>query len=328
MCIKQYKRIVALLFILIDIIIFHIYINDDRFTNMKVCICTCGKSENIYAREFVEHYHKYGIDKIFIYDNNDENGENFEEVLFDYIKSGFVKIINYRNQLKIQMKAFTHCYKRNKIKYDWLIFYDMDEFIHLHHYNNIKNYLNQNHFSKCNIIYLNHVIHTDNNQINYRNKSLFERFPQIENFKKLNFSYKPRDVLRDVTKMIIRGNIQNINFSNPHFVIDKLHKSCNGFGKLINQKGIHLKKPDHHRFYFDHFYFKSSEEYLNKLNVGSVYFGKKRGYNIYRFQIYFAFNNITDEKLDYFENKTGVNLTYFRNKMSLNQKIMQKEKMI
>ena len=75
------------------------------------------------------------------------------------------------------MKAFNHCYKQNQIKYDWFIFYDLDEFIHLNHYANIKNYLNQNHFAKCNIIYLNHIIHTDNNQLNYRNKSLFERFP-------------------------------------------------------------------------------------------------------------------------------------------------------
>ena len=32
----------------------------------KVCVCTLGKRENKYAREFVEHYKKYGIDKIII----------------------------------------------------------------------------------------------------------------------------------------------------------------------------------------------------------------------------------------------------------------------
>ena len=54
--------------------------NDD----IKVCLCTIGKEENLYVREYVEHYKKYNIDKIFIYDNNEINGEKFEEVLNDY----------------------------------------------------------------------------------------------------------------------------------------------------------------------------------------------------------------------------------------------------
>ena len=133
--------------------------------NIRICVCTCGKNENKYAREFVKYYYNYGVDKIFIYDNNNENSENFEDVLYDYIQSGFVRIINYREKQKIQMKAFNHCYQHNKNNYDWFIYYDMDEFIHLDNYKNIKKYLGQTAFNKCNIIYLNHVIHTDNNQI-------------------------------------------------------------------------------------------------------------------------------------------------------------------
>ena len=64
--------------------------------NIKVCVCTCGKNENKYVREFVEYYRQYNVDKIFIYDNNEENGEKFESVISDYINDGFVSIINYR----------------------------------------------------------------------------------------------------------------------------------------------------------------------------------------------------------------------------------------
>ena len=307
-------KIIIILFLLSLIIIaFSVY---NKIFNIKVCICTCGKQENKYAKEFVNHYYNYGIDKIFIYDNNDNNGENFSDVLSDYIKSGFVEIINYREKRKIQMKVFNHCYQKNKYIYDWFIYYDMDEFIHLHNYKNIKKYLSLKDFNKCNVIYLNHIIHTDNNQIYYYNKSLFERFPEIENFKTMNYSYKPRYVLRDVTKIIIRGNITGVNFTTPHFLDKKIKNTCNGLGKKIFQQTIHLDNPDHKNYYFDHFYFKSSEEYLNKLNVGGVYYGNKRGYNIYWFQIYFAFNKITNEKLDFFENKTGVDLSLFREKIS------------
>ena len=52
--------------------------------NINICICTIGKNENLYAKEFVEYYYNLGIDKIFIYDNNDIEGENFEDILSDY----------------------------------------------------------------------------------------------------------------------------------------------------------------------------------------------------------------------------------------------------
>ena len=36
---------------------------------------------------------------------------------------------------------FEDCYKKNSMKYDWLIFYDMDEFIYLKKIINIKDFL-------------------------------------------------------------------------------------------------------------------------------------------------------------------------------------------
>ena len=61
----------------------------------------------------------------------------------------------------------------------------MAEFIHLEGYNNNKTFLSKSNFNKCNIIYLNHIIHTDNNQLYYQNKSMVERFPKIENCKNI-----------------------------------------------------------------------------------------------------------------------------------------------
>lgn len=62
---------------------------------INVCVCTAGKIENRYIIEFVEHYKKYCVNKIFLYDNNDINGEKFEDVINNYIKGGFVKLIIY-----------------------------------------------------------------------------------------------------------------------------------------------------------------------------------------------------------------------------------------
>ena len=99
--------------------------------NTQVCICISGKKENRYIREYVEHYKALGVDKIFLYDNNDIDDEKFEDVLSDYVKNNFVQILNYRGKLAPQLKIYENCYNTNKFKYDWIIYFDIDEFLHL-----------------------------------------------------------------------------------------------------------------------------------------------------------------------------------------------------
>ena len=71
---KFYKdRIIILLALLTS------FLKINRRKNLKICLCTIVKYENKYISEFIEYYKKYGVDKIFIYDNNDINGENFIE---------------------------------------------------------------------------------------------------------------------------------------------------------------------------------------------------------------------------------------------------------
>ena len=60
---------------------------------IKIALCTIGKKENLYVKEFVEHYIKLGIDKIFIYDDNDINTEKFSDIIKNLYKK-YVKMIN------------------------------------------------------------------------------------------------------------------------------------------------------------------------------------------------------------------------------------------
>ena len=261
----------------------------------KVCVCTLGKRENKYAREFVEHYKKYGIDKIIIYDNNDPKDEKFETVLSDYIKSKYVEIKNFRGKSKIQIKAMNDCYKNNYKKYDWFVMVDMDEFIFLDKYKSIKLFLRKRRFIKCYLIHLNRLFHTDNNQLYYKNKSLFQRFPE----------YKTKVTS---VKSIIRGNISNMIIKHQHKINDR-YKACNGFGDIINQ----TKKPTLFKYYyFDHFYFKSTEEFIEKINRGDCYYIPSQKLKFHKIKFYFSHNEITEEKIKLIEKKTGVDLEYFK----------------
>jgi hypothetical protein len=41
-----------------------------------------------------------------LFDNNDLEGEKFEDIISDYINSGFVKVIDYRGRTICQLEAY------------------------------------------------------------------------------------------------------------------------------------------------------------------------------------------------------------------------------
>ena len=287
--INKSLKIIFLFTIILINFLFNQIIKYKNNINIKICVCSPGKQENKYIVEFIEHYKNYGVDKIYLYDNNNVDGEHFEEVINNYIKKGFVDIINFRGKKRALYQMMNDCYRNNYMKYDWLIFFELDEYIHLKNYN-LKEYLNNKNFSNCNAINLNWFLHTDNDKIYYENKTLKERFPITENrIKKLKS-----------IKTILKGHIPNITISNVHF-INKQLKSCDGYGNPSNIIGIGTFNVDFNDYYIDHYSFKSTEEFVNKMNKGDVLYNKD---NIYeRIKVYFDVNKITKEKIDYFDKK-------------------------
>ena len=279
---KVFKKYLIISFLLLDNIISNNHFN--KKISMKVCLCTSGKKENLYAKEFVEHYKKYGVDKIFIYDNNDLNSEYFEESISNYIMNDYVQIINFRGQNKIQLKAMNDCYKKNFLQYDWLLFYDIDEFIFLKDFYNIKSFLNQTKFNDCKIILLNWVIRSDNELIYYDNRSLFTRFKKRGKKIKNAIDVKP----------ILRGSIST-KIIDAHQINNRL-KKCDGFGRKKYFEGINDKNPDYQFYYLNHFYSKSTEELVNKILRGSVSYGPNK--RLYIIDYYFDINKITLEKIE------------------------------
>jgi hypothetical protein len=266
-----------------------------------------GKRENLYAKEFINYYIKLGVDKIFIYDDNDLNEESFMDVfnkLGEY--KNFIEIYKNASTIKHQSNAFTDCYNKNKDNFDWFLMIDMDEFLVIVN-DKLKNYLLQSVFKKCDFIKINWAIPSDNNLLHYDNRSLFERFkgPYAKSI---------------FIKSIIRGNINNLKYwvHSPSFSPYK-NTSCNSIGKIIKSNSILIESISPiiiKKAYIIHFHFKSTEEFINKL---------KRGYRdwidnkfLYDKLInYLEYNKITKEKINYLEKELKRNLTIYRNKIKL-----------
>ena len=152
-------------------------------------------------------------------------------------------------------------------------------------------------FNNCKKIYLNWVFHTDNNLLTYSNTSLLERFPEIERDALINKNYSQK------VKSIVRGNISNFKIeksSHASHIITDVVKACNGFGKEIElDDDYYMNNADSKHYYIDHFYTKSVEEFVNKINRGSAVNGNSGFFQFFRIIRFFHINQFKKAKLDY-----------------------------
>ena len=198
------------------------------------------------------------------------------------------------------------CRKNNYKKFDWLIFYDMDEFLFLRNYSNITDFLSQKIFDKCQRIQLNWFFHTDNNLLYYDNRSLVERFPEKQK-KWENKKLGGTEGIKSILKGKLNARIKNVHTLNSNLI------SCDGFGNIKKVQGIMTDEADHYYFYIDHYWSKSTEEFVNKLLRGDVVLGNDLNVHAKnKLDIYFSLSDITLDKINYIENKTKLNLSKYK----------------
>ena len=267
---------------------------------LDISICVIAKNENLYIKEFVEYYFKLGVDKIFVYDNNDLEGENFNVILGEYIKNKFVDIIDVRGISSIQIPIYNYCYRKNKNFYDWIGFLDIDEYLFIENKVSIKNYLSHERFNKCQTVFFNWIMFNDNNLIKYDSRNLINRF------KNPTFKFNQG-------KSFVRGKINRLVIPTTHIPGININNFCNSNGELIYPKNFFgYKFEKNPKAFIKHFYTKTVEEFCDKINKGHAHFHKNHTKYIStmdeRIKLFFKLNKITKEKLDILENCTRIKL--------------------
>ena len=131
------------------------------------CFCTMGKQENLYSRELIEYYLKIGFGKFIFGDNNSPNTEKLSDVLQDYISNNIVDIIEIFGSPMSQSEFFTIVYNKYNKFCKWISFFDFDEYLEMHNEPgkniDLKKYLSNPSFDKCESIGFNWLICPDNN---------------------------------------------------------------------------------------------------------------------------------------------------------------------
>ena len=287
---NRFKISIKKIFILLLLIIILVF---SKKPNIKVALCTMGKQENLYVKEFINYYNKLGIDNIFIYDDNDINSEKISDMI-DFEYRSFVKIYETKKiKLFKQYQVYTDCYEKNMV--------DMDEYLYIKK-DKLKNYLLKPVFKKCDFIKFHWVHPTDNDNLYYENKSLFERFKG---------PYKNSIFV----KSIVRGGIPKLKYwVHSPFISPEKNSTCNNIGNKINNNIINIEYINNiniKKAFIIHFNYKSTEEFIKKYKRGySNWFGKRLPIFLkYKIDNYFKDNKITKEKVEYFEKELNINLS-------------------
>ena len=227
---------------------------------MRVAVCVIGRLENRYAVEFVEHYKNIGVDKIFIYDNNNANEEHFEAVLAPFINEGIVDISDWRNRLRGQLNAYQDCYNKHGDEYDWICFFDFDEYLDIDGGLGIKDILSRDIYKDFDMVHVNWLCYDDNGLLRYDERPLAERFPTPK--MPLDFSKNGNICENCHIKSIIRGGLgDKVKWSmTPHTPYGDI-KCCDSCGNECNGMSPFIIPFNHENMRLRHYSTKTIEEF-------------------------------------------------------------------
>ena len=221
----------------------------------RIAICAIARNENRYAVEWVEHYKKIGVSKIFMYDNYFGNETPIAETLQDYVKSGFVEITDCHDRVYWQLPAYMDCYKKHGNEYAWIGFLDMDEYLRWNGRKKIESMFAPYVTGDC--ILINWRLFTDNGLVRYDDRPLTVRFTEVmpvENHVKYN---RPEN---DHVKCFVRGGLGVVRFGSPHHPEKRL--TCiNTRGEIVPSSAF-CAPFDHSVMRLDHYWTKTAEEWI------------------------------------------------------------------
>lgn len=96
---------------------------------MSVAICAIAKDEFQYLAEWIAYYLNINVDAVFIYDNESTDGS--KEYLAALAEKGEIEYRDWvaPNGVSPQLSAYRNFMSEHSSKYDYVAFFDLDEFL-------------------------------------------------------------------------------------------------------------------------------------------------------------------------------------------------------
>ena len=275
---------------------------------LRTLLCCIGRKENQYIREYVEYYKGLGFTNVCLYDNNFDGDDDFRDVIGDYIDDGYVILKDYRNRTICQIQAYEECYHEYKDQYDWIAFFDCDEFLTFasEDITSVSQGLSDHKFDDYDMIHVNWMLYEDNGLVRNDGRPVLERFvkPMLPYTKRLRGSIFPEN---QFTKSIVRGGLPDVKFKTP-LSPSNVESCCNGNGEQIISART-VTDMNYEYMYLRHFSEKTIEEFINKFDRGFPDQPHKTpAYKTQFITRFFKVNEPTVEKLEYIKERMGIDL--------------------
>lgn len=273
--------------------------------NLKTLLCCIGRLENQYIREYVEYNKNLGFTNICLYDNNRDGEDDFHDVIGDYIDSGYVILKDKRNvTTPCQLQSYNECYKEYGNKYDWIAFFDVDEFMFMYKEKTISSFLSNEIFDGFDMIHLNWVLFGDDDTVYNSELPLLQRIRKPLDINAV-YNYDFPETFH--IKSIVRGGLDRMEFNSTPHTPSINGKCCNSYG-IECDKNSPFTPYDFRNGGIMHYTTKTAEEYANKVNRGFCDGNPTKKEDL--INLFFKRNKVTEEKVRLFKDKTGIDVSY------------------
>jgi hypothetical protein len=206
--------------------------------NMKIALVCIAKNEDNYIQEWIDYHKKLGYDDIFIYQNNWRC----------QIEEPNVIKIEYDGEVR-QVPAYNDFIQKNKTNYDWVSFFDVDEFLVLKKHKNIKEFIQD--YQDFDGIGVNWILFGDNNLTGVTDEySVIKRFTK----RQLGVNEHIKSTIK-LTNDVIMG---------VHAPYNKM--LCNTNKELFS--GSFNRNTLDDIAQINHYFCKTREEFIEKINRG------------------------------------------------------------
>ena len=268
---------------------------------MKVVVCALAKNEHKYINEWVKHYVDLGVDKIYLYDNDNIDSPNIKDFIdYKYLDKVCIKNIRGVHKDKLQHDIYTDFYKNHRYTFDWCLFVDIDEF--LMGITNLPSWLSLPQFKYAKQIRVKWRLFGDDELIERdMSKGVKETFVKPV-MSSLNRNLIDKGNLEHQGKMLVRGGLDNVVIRSPHFASfrtrDNVIPSVLPSGKPCFSKVVIKEKYVKEFVYINHYMTKSLKEFIDqKLNRTDAVFGDIS----IKLDYFWRINNKTQEKIKYLQ---------------------------
>jgi len=224
----------------------------------KLSIAAIMKYEQPYVLEWVAYHHCIGINHFYIYDNDTDSG--MDKILAKYIDEGIVTLIPAPGNV-MMFKCYNECISNYKNESKYIAFIDADEFLVPIEDVNVADLVDEmiKYFSDIDPrvagLAVKWAVYGSGNHKSRPDGLMIESYLYKEN------GEQDRHV-----KSIV--NPRQVNrFYNPHFASYNHNCYCvTEKGERIS--GPFLKTNDRSKIRINHYYYKSEEEFLNRIRRG------------------------------------------------------------